>query len=170
MWAATAVALVMLDRLLPGFEMDSWWQPVVCALLLGLLTAIGWPPVARLVLPLALFTLGVGGFLLMGAGVAAVFLVVPGVHIHDFRAAVVVAVALAAVGAVISSLLALDEDEIFFRRAARRAAAPPPPIRTRYRACCSCRSTASDTTSSDARCATATCPRWRAGSPRADTS
>ncbi|GJF01505.1 phage holin family protein [Pseudonocardia sp. D17] len=120
-WAATAVALVMLDRLLPGFEMDSWWQPVVCALLLGLLTAIGWPPVARLVLPLALFTLGVGGFLLMGAGVAAVFLVVPGVHIHDFRAAVVVAVALAAVGAVISSLLALDEDEIFFRRAARRA-------------------------------------------------
>lgn len=120
-WAATAGALFLLDRLLPGFEMDSWWQPVVCALLLGLLTAVGWPLVMRLALPVALFTLGIGGFLLMGAGVAAVFLAVPGVHIHDFRSAVLVAVGLAAVGAIISSALALDEDEIFFRRAARRA-------------------------------------------------
>jgi uncharacterized membrane protein YvlD (DUF360 family) len=129
-WAAVTGALRLLDVLLPGFRMTHWWQPTVCALLLGLLAAVGWPLVMRIAYPLAFFTFGLFGFLLLGAGTLAVFHTVPGVELTDFRTAVIVTLGMAAVGALISSLLAIDEDEIFFRRANRRrrrhAVAPGP--------------------------------------------
>ncbi|WP_370971022.1 phage holin family protein [Amycolatopsis sp. cg9] len=119
-WAAVTGALRLLDVLLPGFRMTHWWQPTVCALLLGLLAGVVWPLVMRIAYPLAFFTFGLFGFLLLGAGTLAVFKTVPGVEIVGFRTAVLVTVAMAGVGALISSLLAIDEDEIFFRRANRR--------------------------------------------------
>jgi uncharacterized membrane protein YvlD (DUF360 family) len=119
-WAAATGALRLLDVLLSGFRMTHWWQPTVCALLLGLLVAFGWPLVMRIAYPLAFFTFGLFGFLLLGAATLAVFRTVPGVEIVDIRTAVIVIVAMAGVGALISSLLSIDEDEIFFRRAARR--------------------------------------------------
>ncbi|TFV88402.1 phage holin family protein [Blastococcus sp. CT_GayMR20] len=120
-WAIATGALVALDSWLSGFAMRSWWQPPVAALLLGLLTAGVWPLVLRVALPLALFTFGVGGFLLLGAGVLAVFMAIPGVEVTSFATSVVVAVSMAAVSGVVNSALAVNEDEVFFRRARRRA-------------------------------------------------
>ncbi|SDY39397.1 Uncharacterized membrane protein YvlD, DUF360 family [Modestobacter sp. DSM 44400] len=120
-WSVATLALHLLDSWLSGFAMRSWWQPPVAALLLGVLTAVVWPLVIRVALPITFFTLGLGGFLLMGAGVLAVFYAIPGVQVHSFRTSVVVAVAMAGVAAVISSVLAVNEDELFFRRARRRA-------------------------------------------------
>ncbi|MBJ7451349.1 MAG: phage holin family protein [Blastococcus sp.] len=131
-WALAAGALIVLDDWLTGFAMTSWWQPPVAALLLGVLTAAVWPLVLRIALPFAFLTLGLGGFLLLGAGVLVVFDLIPGVVVHSFKTSVVVAVAMAGVSGAINSLLAVDEDEIFFRRARRRApttasAEPLPP-------------------------------------------
>ncbi|WP_219419294.1 phage holin family protein [Pseudonocardia nigra] len=125
-WLLSVGALQLLDELLIGFSMADWWQPTVCALLFGVLSAVVWPLILRIALPVALFTLGIGSFLLLGAGVLAISFAVPGVVVTDFGTAVVVAVAVAAIGALVSSLLALDEDELFFRRAARRRARSGP--------------------------------------------
>jgi uncharacterized membrane protein YvlD (DUF360 family) len=124
-WAAVTGALVALSNWVHGFELPSWWQPPVLALLLGLLTAGVWPLVMRFALPVALFTFGLGSFLLLGAAVLALSFAIPGVVVADLRVAVIVAVAMAAVSGLVSGLLAVDEDEIFFRRARRRAAAMP---------------------------------------------
>ncbi|MGY1727075.1 phage holin family protein [Geodermatophilus sp. SYSU D01062] len=131
-WLLTTLALVVLDRWLAGFAMPAWWQPPLTALLLGLLAGVVWPLVMRVALPLALFTLGLGSFLLLGAGVLAVSFAIPGVVVTDLGTATLVVVAMAAVTAVVSSALAIDEDELFFRRARRRAgsasaAGPCPP-------------------------------------------
>ncbi|MBB3086865.1 phage holin family protein [Geodermatophilus sabuli] len=120
-WAATTAALVALDDWLRDFTMASWWQPPVIALLLGLLTAVVWPLVMRIALPLAFFTLGLGSFLLLGAAVLGLSFLVPGVVVEDLRTAVWVGIAMAGVSGVVSSVLAIDEDELFFRRARRRA-------------------------------------------------
>src|SRR5439155_22313510 len=96
--------------------------PAVCALLFGMMRAVVWLLVLRVALPVAVFTLGIGSFVLLGAGVLAISFAVPGVVITDFGTAVVVAVAVAALGSVVSSVVGLDEDELFFRRAARRGA------------------------------------------------
>ncbi|WNV75995.1 phage holin family protein [Geodermatophilus sp. DSM 44513] len=120
-WAASTAALVVLDRWLGGFAMPSGWQPPLTALLLGLLTGVVWPLVLRVALPLAVVTLGLGSFLLLGAAVLGLSFLVPGVVVADLRTAVVVAVTMAGVSGVVSSVLAIDEDELFFRRARRRA-------------------------------------------------
>lgn len=121
-WLLAVGALRLLDAWLTGFSMPEWWQPTVCALLFGVLSAVVWPLVLRVALPVAVFTLGIGSFLLLGAGVLAISFAVPGVVITDFGTAVVVAVAVAALGSVVSSVVGLDEDELFFRRTARRGA------------------------------------------------
>jgi uncharacterized membrane protein YvlD (DUF360 family) len=125
-WTVATAALVVLDDWLSGFAMHAWWQPPVAALLLGVLAAGVWPLVMRVALPIAFFTLGLGGFLLMGAGVLAVFSAIPGVQVHSFATSVVVALAMSAVAGVISSALAVNEDEVFFRRVRRRAGAAEP--------------------------------------------
>ncbi|MFC4951208.1 phage holin family protein [Pseudonocardia sp. GCM10023141] len=120
-WVLTVVALRLLDAWLAGFSMPQFWQPTVVALLFGLLSAVVWPLLLRIALPVALFTLGLGSYLVLGAGMLAISFAVPGVVIADLGTAVVVTVGMSIVAAVVSSLLAIDEDEIFFRRAARRA-------------------------------------------------
>ncbi len=119
-WLLSTGALVALDRWMDGFGLPAWWHPPVAALLLGLLTAGIWPLVMRVALPLAFLTLGLGGFLLLGALVLAVFSAIPGVVVSGLGSAVAVTLAMAAVAGVISSALAIDEDEVFFRRARRR--------------------------------------------------
>ncbi len=131
-WVLATAALLLLDRWLTGFAMNGWWQPPVAALLLGVLAGVVWPLLMRVALPVAVFTLGLGGFALLGAGVLGVFLVLPGITVTSFATSVVVAVVMAGVAALISGALALDEDELFFRRARRRVAAagarePQPP-------------------------------------------
>jgi uncharacterized membrane protein YvlD (DUF360 family) len=121
-WLLGAGALVLLDHWLAGFRLAGWWQPPVFALLFGVLGAMVWPLVLRVALPVALFTLGVGSYLLLGAALLGISFAVPGVTIVDLRTGVLVAVGMALVGVVVSSVLALDEDELFFRRARRRGA------------------------------------------------
>jgi uncharacterized membrane protein YvlD (DUF360 family) len=120
-WAAVTAALEVLSAHVDGFQLPSWWQAPVMALLLGLLTALVWPLIMRFALPLALFTFGLGSFLLLGALVLALSFAVPGVVVANLRVAVLVAVVIAAVSGLVSSVLAIDEDELFFRRARRRA-------------------------------------------------
>lgn len=120
-WVAATVALVLLDDWLTRFDLGSWWQPPLMALLLGLLTAVVWPLVMRVALPVAFFTLGLGSFLLLGVAVLGVSFLVPGVVVERVSTGVAVAAGMAAVSGLVSSLLAIDEDELFFRRARRRA-------------------------------------------------
>jgi uncharacterized membrane protein YvlD (DUF360 family) len=125
-WAFVTAALVGLDHWLSGFSMNSWWQPPVAALLLGLLAAVVWPLVMRIALPVAVFTFGLGSFLIMGVGVLAVFNAIPGVEVRSIETSVVVAVVMAGIAGVISSALAINEDEVFFRRVRRRSPAGDP--------------------------------------------
>ena len=120
-WGVSVLALRLLDVWLVGFSMSAFWQPTVIALGFGLLSAVLWPLIVRVALPVALYTLGIGSFLLLGAALLALSFVIPGVVISNLGTAVVVAVAMSAVAALVSSLLGLDEDELFYRRAARRS-------------------------------------------------
>ena len=120
-WLAATAALVLLDDALDGFALASWWQAPALALLLGLLAAVVWPLVMRVALPIAVYTFGLGGLVLLVAAVAALFRVVPGVRLDGVLSASAVVLGTAVTVVAVSALLAIDEDEIFFRRAGLRA-------------------------------------------------
>jgi uncharacterized membrane protein YvlD (DUF360 family) len=131
-WAVVTAALDLLSNWVDGFQLPQWWQAPVMALVLGLLTGLLWPLVMRIALPVALFTFGLGSFLLLGGLVLAISFAIPGVVVANLKVAVLVAVVMAATSGLVSSVLAIDEDELFFRRARRRArpsaaAEPQPP-------------------------------------------
>ena len=119
-WTLVAVSLHLLDLWLTDFALPHWWQPTAFAAILGVLSAGVWPLIMRFAPPRVVLVLGLGSFLLLGAGVLAISFTVPDVVVANLETAVVVVVVMAAVAGLVSSLLAIDEDEVFFRRAARR--------------------------------------------------
>jgi hypothetical protein len=119
-WTLVAVSLHLLDLWLVDFALPHWWQPTAFAAIVGLLSAVVWPLIMRFAPPGAVLFLGLGSFLLLGAGVLAISFAVPDVVVANLETAVKVVVVVAAVAGLVSSVLAIDEDEVFFRRAARR--------------------------------------------------
>ena len=94
------------------------------ALLLGVLTGLIWPLVMRIALPVALFTFGLGSFLLLGALVLALSFAIPGVVDRQPRRSPWSSRSPSPPSRAWSAaLLAIDEDELFFRRARRKARA-----------------------------------------------
>ena len=119
-WLAATVTLLVLDDLMAGFALNSRWLALLIALCLGLLYALVWPLIMRVALGFTVITLGLGGFLLSGLLVLAVFVAVPGAQIRGLPTAVLIAGWLTVSTGFVSGLLSIDEDELFFRRAARR--------------------------------------------------
>ena len=83
-WAASAIALLIADWLLPGFHIDGGAAALAAALLLGLLNALVWPVLVRLVLPLTVITLGLAPLVLNAGMVALVARALDGVSLDNF--------------------------------------------------------------------------------------
>lgn len=86
-WLLSAIALLIVSRLVPGFHVDSLVTALIAALVFGLLNATLGLLLKLVTLPLTILTLGI--FLLV---VNAVVLelasdFVPGFHIRSFGAA-----------------------------------------------------------------------------------
>ena len=110
-WILSAVALVIVSRLVPGFHVDSLSTALIAALVFGLLNATVGLILKLITLPIVVLTLGV--FLLV---VNAVVLelasdFVPGFHIRSFSAAFWGAAALASLQMIFRFLVPNERDE-----------------------------------------------------------
>lgn len=115
-----AAALVALASVLPGFELADPWTALAVAAIAGLLNALVWPLLSRLLLPLNVLTLGFAALVLNGALVAAAVVLTPGAEIHDWVSGIVIALGLATLTALLSALLAIEEDDTWYRNVVRR--------------------------------------------------
>jgi putative membrane protein len=104
-WILSAIALLIVSRLVPGFHVDSLATALVAALIFGLLNATVGLLLKLVTLPLVIVTLGI--FLLVVNAfvleLASGF--VPGFHIRSFSAAFWGAAALALVQMLFRFLL-----------------------------------------------------------------
>jgi uncharacterized membrane protein YvlD (DUF360 family) len=121
-WLFTAAVFVLLGWLLPGLTVTSAGAALAAAALLGLINALVWPVFAYLALPLAVLTLGLAAIVLNGAAVAVVAYLLPGIDVHDWGTAILVALVLALANTMLTSLLTLDDEDVYYRRIIRRAA------------------------------------------------
>jgi uncharacterized membrane protein YvlD (DUF360 family) len=124
-WAIEAAGLFVLAAIFAGVSIDGWEGAFSAVAVVGLLNALLWPLLTRLILPLLLWTLGLAALVLNGVFVLIASDILPGFEVEGIGAGIVVAFVLAATSAGLSILLAIDDEDSFYRqvvlRAARRA-------------------------------------------------
>src|SRR5829696_3084538 len=90
----TAIALILLAWILPGFAIDSGWDALLAGFVVGIGNAVVWPVFAFIVVPLSVVTLGLGAIVLNACFVFWLLDLLPGVEIDGFWTALGVVVGL----------------------------------------------------------------------------
>ena len=126
-WVVTALALLLVAWLLPGFHIERFSSALAAAALLGVFNGLVWPVLVRLALPLTVLTLGLAPLLLNAAIVAAVAQILPGVALDGLWWGLAVALCVTAVSMTLTAVLALDDDDVVLRRLVPRRRSPADP-------------------------------------------
>jgi putative membrane protein len=87
-WVLSAVALVIIAKLVPGIHV-TFASALGAAIVLGLLNALLRPVFVILTLPLTLITFGLFIFVINAILFAIAAWLIPGFTVHGFRAALV---------------------------------------------------------------------------------
>ena len=105
-WVLSALSLLVVGRLVPGFQVQGFGTALLAALVLGFLNATLGAVLAVLTLPLTLLTFGLFDFVVMAFIIWIVTAVVPGFHVTGFFAAFFGAIVLAIVSTLLRHLVA----------------------------------------------------------------
>jgi putative membrane protein len=95
-----AGAMLLMARLLPGFEVDGWGSALLAAVVLGVVNAIIKPILFVLTLPFTILTLGLFLLVLNALMLWLTDVLVGGLKIHGFGTTLVASVLLALLGMV----------------------------------------------------------------------
>src|SRR5262245_59045995 len=105
-WVLSALSLLVVGRLIPGFQVQGLGTALRAALVLGFRNATLGSVLAVLTLPRTLLTVGLLDFVVMAFIIWIVTAVVPGFHVTGFFAAFFGAIVLAIVSTLLRHLVA----------------------------------------------------------------
>jgi putative membrane protein len=111
-WVINALALLLITELLAGFHIDSFYNALVAALVLGLINAVIRPILIILTLPINLLTLGLFTFAINAIMILLMSTIVKGVQIDGFWTAIAAAIILWVVSIITNYIIkSLKSDE-----------------------------------------------------------
>lgn len=99
------LALLLVERVVPGVEVESFYTALIVALILGLLNVLVRPVLLLLTLPVTILTLGLFVFVLNGLLFWFVSTFVDGFTVEGFIPAILGALFISAVNWLLSKLL-----------------------------------------------------------------
>jgi uncharacterized membrane protein YvlD (DUF360 family) len=117
-----AAALMLLNPIFSGLQIENWAAALGMAALVGLLNALVWPLFVRFALPITVLTLGLAALVLNGLLVLAAAELNKGVIVSGFWTALGIALALTLVNTVVTTALAIDDDNFYYRNVVKRQA------------------------------------------------
>jgi putative membrane protein len=103
-WLLSALALVIVSRLVPGFYVQGLWPAMIAALVIGLLNATVGLFLKIITFPLSILTLGIFLLVINGLMILLASSIVRGFRVQGFFPAFWGAVVLALLGIVIRAL------------------------------------------------------------------
>ena len=119
-WAIQTAALIAMAFLLNGVTIDSFGTALWGAAIIGLLNALLWPLLSFVLVPFAVFTLGIGALLINGVMVLLASELVDGFSVDGFWTAFWLALGMSAVNIILSTLLTIDDDNSWQRNQVQR--------------------------------------------------
>lgn len=113
-WLVEALGLILLDRLIPGFDMDSWRTAFIGVAALGLLNAILRPILLYFTLPFTVLTFGMLSLVINALMLGLVGEILPGFRFDGVVTILLVVAGLAVINTVTSGLLSLNDESSFY--------------------------------------------------------
>ena len=103
-WILSALALVVVSNLVPGFHVHGLIPALIAALVIGFLNATLGLLLKIITLPLSILTLGLFLLVINGLMILLASSVVPGFHVNGLGPAFIGAIVLALLGMLIRAL------------------------------------------------------------------
>jgi putative membrane protein len=103
-WILSAIALLIVSKIVPGFVVQGLWPALIAALVIGLLNATVGLVLKVLTFPLSIVTLGIFLLVINGLMILVASSIVRGFAVRGFVPAFWGAVVLALLGMVIRSV------------------------------------------------------------------
>jgi putative membrane protein len=104
-WLLSALALLLVSRIVPGFEVRGLGHALIASLVIGLLNATVGLVLKILTFPISIITLGIFLLVINGLMILVASGIVPGFHVRGFAPAFWGAVVLALLGMVIRAIV-----------------------------------------------------------------
>jgi putative membrane protein len=104
-WILSAIALLLVSRIVPGFHVGGFLPALIAALVIGLLNATVGFFLKIITFPLSILTLGIFLLVINGVMLLVASAFVPGFHINGFAPAFWGAVVLALLGMLIRAVV-----------------------------------------------------------------
>jgi putative membrane protein len=103
-WLLYAVALLIVSKIVPGFQVDGLWPAMIAAVVIGLLNATVGFFLKIITFPLSILTLGIFLLVINGLMILLASSIVRGFHVRSFGSAFFGAVVLALLGMIIRAI------------------------------------------------------------------
>lgn len=103
-WVLSAIALIVVSKIVPGFDVQGFWPALVAALVIGLLNATVGLILKIVTFPLSIITLGIFLLVINGLMILLASNIVRGFRVHGFAPAFWGAVVLAILGMLIKAI------------------------------------------------------------------
>jgi putative membrane protein len=107
-WILSAIALLIVSRIVPGFHVHGLWPALIAALVIGLLNATVGLFLKIVTFPLSILTLGLFLLVINGVMILVASAIVPGFHVYGFLPAFFGAIVLALLGMLIRLVVRED--------------------------------------------------------------
>ena len=104
-WILSAIALLVVSHLVPGFHVAGVLPALIAALVIGLLNATVGLFLKIVTIPITIITLGIFLLVINGVMILLAAALVPGFHVYGFAPAFWGAVVLALLGMLIRALV-----------------------------------------------------------------
>jgi putative membrane protein len=109
------IGLVLMAILLNGLTIDRLGLAIVAVALIGLLNALLWPILSRILLPFAVFTGGLLFLVLNGVMIWLASQFIDGFEVNSLWTASITALGMTAINVILSTLFTIDDDGSYYR-------------------------------------------------------
>jgi len=83
-WLLSAIALIIVSKIVPGFHVTGFWPALIAALVIGLLNATVGLFLKIITFPLSIFTFGLFLLVINALMILLASGIVPGLHVDGF--------------------------------------------------------------------------------------
>ncbi len=114
LWIGSSLGFMLIAYLSVGLTIDAWDTAFIAAAVVGILNALLWPLLSRILLPFMVFTVGIGALLINGALIWLASNFVPGITIEG-AALILTPIGMAAISTLLNAIVTIDDDATWYR-------------------------------------------------------